>query len=130
MDLGSTLIACTEREPSALALVDGATRLSYESTLLQATSIARGLNKRGVIAGSHLVVALQNRIEMALLHWACQLAGIVVTPINWRSSADDLEFVLENANAQALVFEPATSNAVSNSHRARATIKWQVSGDP
>ena len=33
---------------------------------------------------ARLAVILQNRLEMASLHWACQVSGIVVTPLNWR----------------------------------------------
>ena len=37
--------------------------------------------------GDHLLAVLQNRWEMATLHWACQFAGIVITPLNWRKIA-------------------------------------------
>jgi 2-furoate---CoA ligase len=33
---------------------------------------------------------LQNRWQAATIHWACQFAGIVVTPLNWRFTAPTL----------------------------------------
>ena len=36
-----------------------------------------------------LALILQNRLEMATLHWACQLVGIVVTPLDWRIKAEE-----------------------------------------
>ena len=32
---------------------------------------------------------------MATLHWACQFVGIVVTPLNWRIKADELDYCLK-----------------------------------
>lgn len=34
----------------------------------------------GLAKGDRLLVVMQNRWQMATLHWACQFAGIVVTP--------------------------------------------------
>ena len=41
----------------------------------------------GLKPGDHLVTVLQNRWEAATLHWACQFAGIIITPVNWRATA-------------------------------------------
>ena len=27
------------------------------------------------------------------MHWACQFAGIIITPLNWRSTADELDYL-------------------------------------
>ena len=61
------------------------------------------------------MTALQNRLEAATLHWACQFAGIIITPVNWRSTAAEIEFYLEDAEAKALVCENASAAAVAGS---------------
>ena len=61
---------------------------------------------------------LQNRWEAATLHWACQFAGVIVTPLNWRSTADELDFCLENAEAKAIVYEDVSAEAVRASAEA------------
>ena len=48
---------------------------------------------------------LQNNWQAATIHWACQFAGIIITPLNWRSTADELDYCLDNAEAKALVYE-------------------------
>ena len=55
---------------------------------------------------------LQNRWEAATLHWACQFAGIVITPVNWRATADELDFFCEDAEAKAIVYEDVSAEAV------------------
>ena len=74
---------------------------------------------RAASAGDHLVTALQNRWEAATLHWACQFAGIVVTPVNWRATASEIDFYLDDADAKAVAYEDASAAAVAGSVAAR-----------
>ena len=105
LDLGQSFIASVARDPDAIAVVDGDLRLTYAAlvpTYLRGRG--RGLDARGVTRGAHLVSLLQNRWEAATLHWACQLAGIIITPLNWRATADELDYCLTDADAIALVY--------------------------
>ena len=72
----------------------------------------------GLKPGDHLVTVLQNRWEAATIHWACQFAGIIITPLNWRSTADELDYCLANAEAKALVYEDVSAEAVRASAEA------------
>ncbi len=80
-----------ERDPQATAIVDGPLRLSYAEWLEKIRRLVTALDELGVQRGDHLVAMLQNRWEMATLHWACQLAGIIITPLNWRAKTDELD---------------------------------------
>ena len=62
---------------------------------------------------------LQNRWEAATIHWACQFAGIIITPLNWRSTAEELDFCLDDAEAKAIVYEAVSADAVQASTAAR-----------
>ena len=88
-DLGRTLLAVVERSPDTLAIVDGERRLSYAAWYCEIGRVAGGLAALGLSRRDRLAVILQNRLEMATLHWACQLVGIVVTPLNWRIKAEE-----------------------------------------
>ena len=118
-DVGTQLVASAERDPGRLALVDGDIRYTYAELLEAALRVASGLEAAGISKGERLLVVLQNRIEMAVIHWATQLAGIVVTPINWRAKPEEIDFFLENSEARGLVFESATAEAVAGSQRAK-----------
>lgn len=118
-DVGTQLIASADRDPHRLALVDGDLRYSYAQLLEAALSVAAGLEAAGLRKGDHLLVVLQNRAEMAVIHWATQLAGIIVTPINWRAKAEEIDFFIENSEAGALVFETASAAAIAGSHQAQ-----------
>ncbi|CAN5414833.1 AMP-binding protein [soil metagenome] len=118
LDLGSSFIASVARDPNATAIVDGNLRLTYRQWFSKIASVVASFDRMGLRPGDHLVTVLQNRWEAATIHWACQLAGIVITPINWRAKVDELDFCIENSEACALVYQDVSAEAVSNSSRA------------
>lgn len=120
LDLGTSFLASVARDPNALAIVDGPVRYSYAQWYAVISRVVAGFDRMGLRPGDHLVTVLQNRWEAATLHWACQLAGVVITPINWRAKADELDYALENSEAKALVYEDVAAEAVAQSHEAAA----------
>ena len=112
LDLGRTLLGAVEREPDALAVVDGGRRETWAEWHDAIRRVVSGLEALGLGHGDHLVGVLRNGYEAATLHWACQLSGIVVTPLNWRASAAEVRYVLDDADARAVAFEGVSADAV------------------
>ena len=112
-DLGRGFLATAAREPDRVALSDGETRLTWRQWERTTLGLAGGLRRFGLEPGDHVVTLLTNRHEAATLHVACQLAGLVITPLNWRASADEIDHVLEDADARVLVHEPLVARQVS-----------------
>jgi 2-furoate---CoA ligase len=117
-DVARTLHAAVERDPAAVALVDGDVTLTYAQLLDRAGRIAAGLRRRGLGRGDHLLVVMQNRWESAVLHWACQLAAIIATPVNWRAKSEEIDYFVENAEAKAVVFEAVSAPSVGAAAQA------------
>ena len=115
LDLGRTFLQSVERHPDDIAVVDGPLRLTYAQWHMRIRCVASGLKAQGLAPGDHLLVLLQNRWEMATLHWACQFIGVVVTPLNWRAKPDEVDYCLADAGAKVLVFEAASAEAVAES---------------
>ncbi len=118
LDLGLSFLGSVARDPHALAVVDGELRFSYAEWYRRISALVAGLDSLGLAPGDHIVTALQNRWEAATLHWACQFAGVIVTPVNWRSTAGELDFFLQDAEAKALVYEDCSSTAAAGSQLA------------
>jgi 2-furoate---CoA ligase len=119
LDLGTSFLASVARDPRALAIVDGELRLSYRDWYGKISALVAAFDQLGLAPGDHLATVLTNRWEAATLHWACQLAGIIITPLNWRSTADELDFCLDDAEAKVVVYEPVSAAAVQSSNSAR-----------
>ncbi|MBA9845575.1 MAG: AMP-binding protein [Ralstonia sp.] len=130
LDLGRTFLQSVERSPHALAIVDGDLKLSYAQWLTRIQSVAAGLLDLGLRPGERLLAILQNRWEMATLHWACQFTGIVIVPLNWRAKPDELDYCVCDADAKALVFEPVSADAVLGSPAAMKILRIALDGAP
>jgi 2-furoate---CoA ligase len=123
LDLGTSFLASVARDPHALAIVDGDLHLTYTQWYRRMSAVVAGFEAMGLKPGDRLVTLLQNRWEAATIHWACQLAGIVITPVNWRAKLDEVNFYVENAEAKAIVYESASAEAVAGSTAAKAVTR-------
>src|SRR5580704_6716633 len=119
LDLGTSFVGSVARDPRALAIVDDGVRLTYADWYRRISSVVASFDRIGLKAGDHIVTTLQNCEAAATLHWACQLAGIVITPINWRAKDDELDFCIENSEARAVVYQDVSAQAVAKSKRAQ-----------
>jgi 2-furoate---CoA ligase len=126
LDLGRTFLQSVERSPRALALVDDKLRLSYRQWAGRVGTVQKALAEIGLKRGDHLLVVLQNRWQMASLHWACQFSGIVITPLNWRAKADEIDYCLQDSGAKVLIFESVSQEAVSASIQAQKVVRVGV----
>src|ERR1700722_6274680 len=130
LDLGTSFVGSVARDPDSLAIVDDGIRLTYAQWYARISSLVASFDRIGLKPGDHLVTMLQNCEAAATLHWACQLAGIVITPVNWRAKADELDFCIEDSEARAVVYQDISAAAVEQSKRASVLPRIYVgSGD-
>jgi len=127
-DLGRGFLASADRMPSAIAISDGDFRQTYGEWREAVLRMAAGLEGQGLQPGDHVVTLLTNRYEAATLHIACQIAGLAITPLNWRARTEELDYVLGDADAKALVFEPLTGDCVGASGRAAKLTRIGLDG--
>jgi 2-furoate---CoA ligase len=127
-DLGRTFLQSVERSPEAIAIVDGEVVLTYAEWYERIRAVAAGLGGLGFGHGDHLLAVLQNRWEMATLHWACQLEGIVMVPLNWRAKSDEVDFCASDAHAKGVVYESVSAEAIAGSASAQRIIRVALDG--
>lgn len=125
-DLGTSFVASVARDPDALAIVDGDLRLTYREWYHRISSVVAAFDRLGLKPGDHITTVLQNRWEAATIYWACQFAGLVITPINWRAKADELDFCLENSLSSAVIYQDVSVPVIEESTRARGLISVAV----
>ena len=128
MDLAETFACSVARDSGATALVDGTLRLGYGQWYDRVRGLAGGLRGMNLQAGDHLVAVLSNRNQTATLYWACQMLGVVFTPFNWRAGGEEVAYVLEDAEAKAVVFEDRSSAAVTQAVADAGIDPWRVIG--
>jgi 2-furoate---CoA ligase len=126
LDLGTSFLASAERDPDAVAIVDGDVRLTYAQWREEIGAVAAGLARLGLRYGDHILTVLQNNWQAATLHWACQFAGIIITPLNWRAKADEVDWCIGDAEARAMVYDDAAAGAIAMAPAARRIARIAV----
>ena len=93
--------------PDVPAVIDAQASLSHAALHAEVGRIAACLRQHGVTRGDRVAVLSRNRWEhVALLHAAARLDAVIV-PLNWRLSADELGWILQDADPCVVVAEPA-----------------------
>ncbi|PPR28929.1 MAG: 4-chlorobenzoate--CoA ligase [Alphaproteobacteria bacterium MarineAlpha9_Bin1] len=100
-----TLLAAVEREPFADAIVDSDKNINYKELLKISSIIGNNLISKGLREGDRLITVLQNNWQATVVYWACQLYGIIITPINWRSTSSELDYFIKDSDAKAIIFQ-------------------------
>ncbi|RJQ69609.1 long-chain fatty acid--CoA ligase [Pseudonocardiaceae bacterium YIM PH 21723] len=81
----------------------------------QVIAVAKGLVAAGVEQGDRVAILSKTRYEWTLVDFAVWAAGGVVVPIYETSSAEQVEWVLSDSGARAIVVENAAHRATVDS---------------
>jgi len=107
-------------------------RLTYQAFYAKISALVAAFDELDLRPGDHLITVLQNRWEAAAIHWACQFAGIIITPLNWRAKDHEIDFCIENAQARAIVYQDISAEALAGAKQAKPLprIAVAVPGSP
>ena len=83
----------------------GWTPVTYADFAHRVSALARGLIAAGIVAGDRIALMSRNRFEWALCDYAIWAAGAVTVPIYETSSNEQVEWILRDSGAVAVVVE-------------------------
>lgn len=104
--VGMTTAVWAEAQPEKAAVIDpdGRTR-SFAEVNRNANRIVRLLRQAGLKAGDAVAVLMSNRGEFIEVQAATLRGGFRITPINWHLTTDEIAYILNDCEAQALFAE-------------------------
>ena len=119
--LADVVFERADREPDAVIMrrqADGGGPPWREITAAQfrgeVTALAKGLIAAGIGAGDRVALLSRTRYEWTLADYAILAAGAVTVPIYETSSAEQVEWILSDSGARALIAEtPAHTEAIA-----------------
>jgi long-chain acyl-CoA synthetase len=107
-----------ERRPDRLALADERGTVTWASFDRRVNQLIGALRGAGLGPGDRIAVLCANRTELFEVLGAAMHAGLVVVPLNWHWVADEVAYVLDDAEAAALLVDHQY-RAVAEEARAR-----------
>ncbi|CAN7673231.1 long-chain-fatty-acid--CoA ligase [Trinickia sp. LjRoot230] len=105
-DAIQTLADVPDLHGNAPALIFGECTATYDELSANANRVANALVDLGLAPGARIAfVGLDSEKSYELL-FGCARAGMVFVPINWKLGVDEIAFVLDDAETQALFVTP------------------------
>ncbi len=111
--------------PDRVALIDGATRLTWSELDARVSAAALALRAAGLDDGDRLALQLGTGVDFVLLYLGAGRAGLVVVPVNPAYTLPELTHVLNNSGARLLVASETVAT-VSPPRRTAADLLGQA----
>jgi long-chain acyl-CoA synthetase len=99
----SILTETAKRFPKKDALVLGPTRVPYAAVKDQAMRYGAVLKSRGIGPGDRVAILMPNIPHFAFAYYGALATGASVVPIHALLKADEMEYILRDSNAKALI---------------------------
>lgn len=110
-----------EKHPNKEVLITTSERLTYAQLLTKSKQLA--LHFQGhykLKKGDRVAMLIGNKMEFVLVFIACAMLGVIVVPLNIRSSNDELMFMINHADVQLICAEATYEEVVK---------RWQEEGE-
>jgi long-chain acyl-CoA synthetase len=112
--------------PGGLALVDGSVRLTFPELDERVNRLAHALVAEGVGVGDRVLWLGQNSFRVIELLLATAKLGAMFCPANWRQTAEELAFVIDDLEPRVVVWQDEEVGDTTRAARTAATTdaRW------
>jgi long-chain acyl-CoA synthetase len=114
-DAPFTIAYQARQRPDAPAVIMGTSgeTVTYAQLDERSNKLAHLLRARGLGHGDHIAVLMDNNARYLEVTWAAQRSGLYYTAMNSHLRAGEVQYILDDCGATALVTSPAMVDAVS-----------------
>jgi acyl-CoA synthetase (AMP-forming)/AMP-acid ligase II len=109
------------------AVVSGSHRFTYRELRNRVHRLANALRGAGVVRGDRVAVLAPNGPELLECHFGVPLAGGVLVAINTRLSSEEIEYILRDCAARALIVDAELTPLVEPFARTLGDLRTLVS---
>jgi len=123
LDLGTSFFTSIEKSPKTIAIAEIDNEINYEEWFKEVDKLCGGLKSVGLTSKDRVITLLQNNIEAATIHWACQITGLTIVPLNWRMKSQEIDFCILDSDAKCIIYQEESHVAVKSSVTSQNLIK-------
>jgi long-chain acyl-CoA synthetase len=120
-----------ERTPETPAIVMGSSGEAVTYAQLEERSVrfARALRSLGVGVGDHIAILMENNARYLEVAWAAQRSGLYYTAINTHLRPGEVQYILDDCGAVALVASSAMAELVAGLDLSRIGVLVSAVGE-
>ncbi|ATP41557.1 o-succinylbenzoate--CoA ligase [Solibacillus sp. R5-41] len=103
MNTSELLTRAARKYPQQTAIQSMGQAVSYAALNFQANQLAQSMQQQGIVKGDKVAIFMPNVTEFVVSYFAIAKLGAIVVPMNAKFTATEIEFVLNHADAKAII---------------------------
>ncbi len=131
MDLLESLYKVERLYPEKIGVICGEERFTYGAFVGRIRRLSEALQNRGIGKGDRVAILHQNCHYYLEAYYALALLGAISCPLNYRLSAREVAFILNDTEAKAMIAQPRFAELVTGSLRTlgrELPVYWTEQG--
>ncbi len=112
LNVGQIVAAQARLQPDKIGARDSKRALTFAQWNERSNCLANALLGLGLVKGDRVAVLAYNCIEWLEIYVALAKAGLVAVPINFRLTAPEIEYIVGNCEASAMVVQDALLESI------------------
>ena len=109
--------------PEKTAVVDGQIRWTYREVQKRVFKVFNAFNDSGIALGGRIAVLDYNSYRYMELYFGMAITGRVLSPLNIRLTPDEYTYILNNSEAECIIFHADFKPVIEKIHANLKTVK-------
>ncbi len=126
LSVGNQLVRAAWRYPNKEAIVCKGKRVTFKELNTRVNSLAHGLMELGIQKGDFVSVILMNCVEFVETYFALAKIGAIAAPINYRLTPSDIEQLINQCEAKALIYGSEFRDLVGGLRPKLGSVKHYI----
>lgn len=128
--LGDIPRRSARRHPDKTAIIDGDVVLSFAEFDDKVDRVAAALRDNGFGPGDRIALLSHNCWQYAVLAFATARAGVVLVPVNFMLTADEISYILDHSRVRGFVVEAELTPTAEEAMRRGGVVQIRVALAP
>ncbi len=116
-------IAAVTPDKAAYIMAASGEVVTFAELEAKANQIAHLFRSLGLRRGDHIAILLENHPRFFQICWAAQRAGLYYTAISWRLQQGEVEYIVNNCEAQVFITSRARAEVVEPLNKTTPGVK-------
>ncbi|WP_456273383.1 class I adenylate-forming enzyme family protein [Bacillus sp. AK031] len=130
MDIGSYLAQNARKKPEKLALECEGKTYTYKQFNEEVNKLAHGLLALGVRKGEKIALMMKNSDQFVLAFFAGAKIGAVLVPVNFRLTATEVHYILEQSESAVVFCDGEFEDTVTSAREGTRVLHVITTGPP
>lgn len=128
--MAELLAVARQLHPDAIALSDEFAALTWAQLDARVNRWIHVLREVGLQPGQTIAIVAENRRETFEALLACLHTQIIVVPVNWHLTAEEIAYLLDDAPAHAVLADPAHVATTADAATGRNLVRLVFGDEP